>query len=180
MSQENPTNEEEWERFRFPARVVRKPEEAQGDTSSEEEEGDGEEGRGSGGGPSLDVPGLPEAESPTAGTVDQSLTENEEPSGDRELPPISPWEYQEETGFLVNVTLGKKIDLDHLDEASKIRRLFAVFDLRPDLDFPTLMGAMEKASQVRFAKPLKELLEDHAQGQTISWKGRPAAGPGLG
>jgi hypothetical protein len=119
---------------------------------SEEEGGDEGEGEGSGGGPSL--------------TPD--------------LPPPPAWEYCESTGFLKNVGLGKKIDLDHLNETSKVVRLLSVFELRPDLAFASLRRALEAASQARFQKSLEQVLKDYADGRSIPWKDRPTSFPGMG
>lgn len=152
MTQPSPTTEEEWTRFRFPARVAR-PDPPPAPAGEEEDDEDDEgEGEGGGGGPTL--------------TPD--------------LPPSPAWEYCPDSGFLRNVGLGKKIDLDHLNDAAKIVRLLSVFELRPDLAFPSLRRALETASQARFGLALDEVLQGFAEGPAIPWKARPAAQPGLG
>lgn len=144
MSLENPTTEEEWKLFRFPPRVVRAPEPPPAD--EEDDEGEGEQGDG--GGPVL---------GPTP-----------------DLPPAPAWEYCEDIGFLKNSGLGKKIDLDDLDEVSKISRLLGVFQIRPDLAFASLRRALETACQARFQMNLEEVLHEYADGQPIPWKSKPA------
>lgn len=158
MSTSNPQTPEEWEAFRFPARVRPKTgapaseQAGRGEGGEEDEAAGGEEtgGRGS-------ADGLPAPEG---------------------------WFYCAQTGFLKNLTLKKKVDLDHLNEAHKIVRLFAVFELRPDLAFDSLQAALEAASQARFGVSTEALLRRHSDGSAIVWKDHPmptasSAGPHL-
>lgn len=148
----SPSTPEEWEQFRFPPRAARPSEASDSESDDDNQGGDQGEsgGSGSGGGVSLEPELLKE------------------------------WSYCEETGFLRNEGLRKKIDLAHLDEAQKIIRLLAVFELRPDLAFSSLREALETASQTRFGMTLETLLIASARGATIPWKdpGRtPRVGP---
>lgn len=145
MSQQNPTTEEEWKLFRFPSRVVRAPEPPPAD--DEDDEGEGEQGEGEG---------------PVLG-----------PTPD--LPPAPAWEYCEDIGFLKNSGLGKKIDLNDLDQASKIARLLGVFQMRPDLAAPSLQRSLEAACQARFQMNLEQVLREYADGRVIPWKDKPAS-----
>ena len=138
MSINDPTTPEDWERFRFPPRVVRTP-------SPPPQDEDEDEGEGSSGGISL--------------TPD--------------FPPGPAWEYNAETGFLMNHGLKKKIDLADLDDAHKIVRMMAVFELRPDLAFASLKRALEAAARVRFGVSVDELLRSYAGGHSIPWKSSP-------
>lgn len=143
MSREHPATAEEWERFRFPARRPR-PDRQSADRAralAEDEEGEGDGGEGAGG---------------------RDLAPD--------FPPPPAWEYDARTGFLMNQGLKKKIDLAHLDEAQKIIRMLAVFELRPDLAFASLRRALEAASRDRFGVDVETLLRHHASGQSIPWK----------
>lgn len=144
MSITDPTTPEEWERFRFPPRVVRK------DPPPPVDEDD-EEGEGSSGGMTLTP----------------------------EFPPGPAWEYNAETGFLMNHGLKKKIDLADLDDAHKIVRMLAVFELRPDLAFPSLKRALEAAALDRFGVSVDELLRSYSGGHPIPWKQSPQSHPGM-
>ena len=142
MSQDDPTTPQEWEAFRFPPRRPRLDRQAaERERALAEEEEEGE-GEGSAGG--------------------RDLTPD--------FPPPPAWEYDAASGFLMNRGLRKKIDLAHLDEAQKIIRMLAVFELRPDLAFASLRRALEDASRDRFGVDVEALLRSYAHGQAIPWK----------
>ena len=120
-------------------------------------------------------------QSPTAQSEEES-DEGESGDGDEGLPyldapPLPEWEYCAKTGFLKNVGLSKKINLEHLNEATKISRTLAVFSMRPDLAFPSLEKALKKASQDRFGMPLDQLLKEYADGRVIVWNRPPGPTP---
>lgn len=152
MSISDPKTPEEWERFRFPPRVDRAPRQETGSVRERDEDEDEDEGEGDG---------------------------NGEMRLEMDFPPGPRWEYDEETGFLMNHGLKKKIDLKDLDDAHKIVRTMTVFQLRPDLSFPSLRRALESASQHRFGVSVDDLLRHYAGGQQIPWKSSPQSHPGM-
>lgn len=149
MSISDPQTPEEWELFRFPPRVIRKPQETAKETEGLEDEDEKEKEK--------------EGEGETGGEMELEM----------EFPPGPRWEYDKETGFLMNLGLKKKIDLKDLDDAHKIVRTMTVFQVRPDLSFPSLRRALEAAAQHRFGVSVEDLLCHYAGGQQIPWKSAP-------
>ena len=145
---------DDWESFSFPSR----PQEEKGivpETEQKDEEEEEEEEEGG-------------ATSPPDMVVAPNPGEDE-----------NKWEYKHEEGFLVNLGMGKKIDLKDLSDVDNIKRLLALTKLNNKWNYPSLRRSMEKASWVKFDMGLDELVFKYDGYGKIPWKPKPKAEPTL-
>lgn len=99
--------------------------------------------------------------------------DEDEGRGEGELalhPPPSQWEYCSKNQTLKNVGLGKQIRLAEVDQVSKIVRLLAILEDRPEYHVDSLVNALEEACQDCYGQDLVQVLADHRWGLTLSWK----------